>query len=393
MAKKLKVAFLVFPDEFFKNGELVKSGSIIINEQVIKYLRANNVDVTEFAPKNLDRLALRKLTGIGNALMYQDLLNNIEAINECDAVITANYFGSIIPEIKKPLITIFHHSAKTLLGFLDHEDKIIDFPNHLLWKNRAQKYGLAHPTEESVHNKVVAVLEQYLIENSQCVVAVSKNLKEELTDKYSADPKKITVAHNSIPPEWEKISINKNFDSKPLNLTCITRMPGSAGGFMMKGADRIFEIFLKSNDRLYQKKLVASTNAEEYREMIHDYLPKVEYVENASHDQVKEILTDSHVTIHCSRVESFGLTLIESMLLKNVVITYPVGVASEIIENGKNGFIVNNKTEMLKVINNLPKRNDLSNIAENAQLTVKEKLSPSQFGKNYLKMITDITSK
>ncbi|MBP9686949.1 MAG: glycosyltransferase [Candidatus Doudnabacteria bacterium] len=49
-----------------------------------------------------------------------------------------------------------------------------------------------------------------------------------------------------------------------------------------------------------------------------------------------------------SRYEGFSLSLVEAMSQGLIPITYAVGVAPEIIENGINGFIVKNQREVFK---------------------------------------------
>src|SRR5258706_4500617 len=48
--------------------------------------------------------------------------------------------------------------------------------------------------------------------------------------------------------------------------------------------------------------------------------------------------------------EPFGMVMIESMACGTPVISYNRGAASELIKNGKNGFLVKNRKEMVKAI-------------------------------------------
>ncbi|MBI2056185.1 MAG: glycosyltransferase family 4 protein [Candidatus Sungbacteria bacterium] len=53
------------------------------------------------------------------------------------------------------------------------------------------------------------------------------------------------------------------------------------------------------------------------------------------------------------RREPFGLVMIEAMACGTPVIAFPNGSVPEIVENGKNGFIVNTKEEMIRAISQL----------------------------------------
>ena len=60
-----------------------------------------------------------------------------------------------------------------------------------------------------------------------------------------------------------------------------------------------------------------------------------------------------------SRYEGFSLSLIEGMSCGLIPITYPVGVAPEIIKNGRNGFIVRSQTEAVRCVKKLVANNEL----------------------------------
>ena len=69
-----------------------------------------------------------------------------------------------------------------------------------------------------------------------------------------------------------------------------------------------------------------------------------------------------------------------------VPIVFPFGVAPEIIENGKNGYIVNSIDEMISKINKI--KSDISKrkeIAENAMQTAK-KFNSNRMIKQYVKL-------
>jgi glycosyltransferase involved in cell wall biosynthesis len=79
--------------------------------------------------------------------------------------------------------------------------------------------------------------------------------------------------------------------------------------------------------------------------------------------------------------EPFGMVMIESMACGTPVISYNRGAASEIIKNGKNGFLVKNRREMVKAIAKIDtiKRKD-------CRTYVEEKFSPKAAAKKYIEM-------
>ncbi|OQB05909.1 MAG: Glycosyltransferase Gtf1 [bacterium ADurb.Bin212] len=384
--RPLKIAFVSLPDSIFNDGA-VRSGSVIVNDQLIFFLRKQGHHVLELKPAE-SRVELRKLSGFGNALMFQDLLRHIDEINKCDLIVSTNYFGASIPEIKIPQVTIFHHCAKTLLSFIDGEAEIVDKNILQKWQRKFLRYGLFYKNEESFHDRIVSLLEQYACENSASVIAVSRSIKDEIISNYSISAEKVQVAYNSVPESWLNRQVQKDFSVNKMNLICVTRMPGSEPGLMMKGIDRIFEIM--TSVRGYNKILVASTHNQNYRQMVKEQFRDVEVKWNLSHEEVSEAFLSSHISIHCSRVESFGLTLVESMLMGNIVLVYPVGVAPEIIKHGENGFIVRSVTDIKKLLKQIPKMNNLAEISTNARATVINKMSPDNFIQSYLDVFEKI---
>jgi glycosyltransferase involved in cell wall biosynthesis len=81
----------------------------------------------------------------------------------------------------------------------------------------------------------------------------------------------------------------------------------------------------------------------------------------------------SDIFLLTSNNESFGIPIIEAMAAGLPVITTRVGVAEDSIENGKNGFIIKNKIEGIKIINELVKNEKMKKeISKNAKETSKE---------------------
>lgn len=57
-------------------------------------------------------------------------------------------------------------------------------------------------------------------------------------------------------------------------------------------------------------------------------------------DNVNEYLSDSNIYLHSAKTEAFGLVIAEAMAAKVPVIQYKKG-NSDIIENNKNGILIN----------------------------------------------------
>lgn len=383
--RKPKVAFISLPETFFADGG-VKSGSVIVNQEIADFLKNHGCEVLLFTVENKERIELRKLKGFGNTLMFQDLYNKVDEINGCDLVITSNYYGLVIPEIKVPIVTIFHHSAKSISNLID---KNLTSKIFLNWMKRARNFSIALSTSESLHGKIMSILEQYEIDNSFKTVAVSKQFSEELVNNYNIDRRKLIVIHNAVTDDLPE-EISKDWQGE-LEVVYVGRVAKSYGGFAVKGFDRLLEIMEKLPK--FRKKIIISTDGQElYQRFFEKHLPDTEIIYNLEHEKVGSELRKSHISLHCSRVESFGLTLVESMQNANVPIAFDAGIASEIIQNGKNGFLVKNEKEAIDIIKSISRpdfRPELKKMALRARTSIKKKLSVEATYGAYLRLVKE----
>ncbi|MFA5157576.1 MAG: glycosyltransferase family 4 protein [Patescibacteria group bacterium] len=387
----MKIGFIRYPVKLYQSGRVLRGGSEIANQHIIDFLKSSNVNVTEFMPENEARLKLIDVPAIGTPLMFQELLKQIDEINSCDLIVTTNWFGAIIPEIKVPLVTIFHSNASMVLDSIKVEN-ISDSDVLEKWLKLAKPYKIAEKSDQSKHETVITIGENYFANNSNKVIAVSQFLKDSLVKYYSADPKKITAVLNTYPNDWQNIDLNQNYSGKKIRVVVLTRLPVDHNGFIGKGADRIFEFFSQLSNT--EKILIASTKTGSYSKFIEKYAADIKFIENAGRREVGKELAESHISFHPSRCEACQLTLIEAMLMGNVVITFPVGVAKELIENGKNGFIVNSVGEAVDIIKKLRNQPEkIKKIAESARNKILINLSKEKIGNQYLKIFQKISKK
>lgn len=384
----MKIGFIRYPQKLYSSGKVIRGGSEIANQYIIDFFKNHGEEVIEFEPKNDKRIDLISIPALGTPLMFQDLLNQMDEINKCDVIFTTNWFGSIFPEIKKPIITIFHHDAQLVLKFSNRE-AVENKAIFNKWLKKLSNFSIGARDHQTLHDQIISIGEQELAKRSKKNIAVSQFLKDNLISDYNLDPNKIAVVFNSFPSEWKDIEIKKDFREEKLNLTCITRLPIDEAGLIVKGIDRLFEIL--AGDKICKKTLIASTKTGIYQDFFKTNFKDIEYVENASRDNVAKNLKKSHITIHTSRCESFGLSIVESMMMGNVPIAFPTGVVEELIIDGKNGFIVKDCKAAIRTIKKL--NNDrilLEKISVQARETILREMSIDVIGEKYLKIIKEV---
>jgi len=386
----MKIGFVRFPKSLYQSGKKILGGSEIANQYFIDFFRSKNIVVEEFTPIDDKRINLHTIPAIGTLLMFQGLKDQLEQINKCDVLFSSHWFGVVIPEITIPQITLFHHNAdlvfNTYHSLPKGEEDIFN-----KWLSKLNNSDLGLTSDQAMFDKIISFGEKYLINNSKLSVSVSNYLKGTLIKSYGVLPDKVAVIYNSYPSDWSKEIINKDFQAEQLNIISVSRLPIDHDGVILKGIDRLLDVFDNLKDQKYDKSFLGSTNSKNYGSFFAKQLPSVKFLENANREVVKNNLSQSHVSIHCSRCESFGLTLTESMLMGNIAITFPTGVAEEIIVDGENGFLVQSVGEMLDKIKYLNENREiLPQISKNARQTVLTKMAPDVIGNQYLELINRI---
>lgn len=189
------------------------------------------------------------------------------------------------------------------------------------------------------------------------IVTVSNSLKKRLL-KFN---KNIEVIYNGIDPDF----FNKNIKKSDLikNITFLYHE----------------EKYKGTEDGLY----VAIKLHEQYPDLvfnvfgrkIHKKLPDYFHIyENPSRYELIELYKKTDIYIFTSRIESWGLPIIEAMANKCLVIGRRIGALEE-IGNDNNCIIVNDKIEMLQQIKNIiENRIEIKNYQINAFETSKELL-------------------
>ena len=120
---------------------------------------------------------------------------------------------------------------------------------------------------------------------------------------------------------------------------------------------------------------------------INDPSPSLTYLGYQS--EIPKYLSAADVFVLPSIVEGFPLSIVEAMSMRTVVIASDVGAISDVIENGKEGFIVTPAsteeiTEKILLINKDKKIMDTIN--DRARTAVEEKYSTVILGNNYKRL-------
>lgn len=102
------------------------------------------------------------------------------------------------------------------------------------------------------------------------------------------------------------------------------------------------------------------------------------------------MLCDSDIFMLTSRWEGLPISLLEAMALGKVCIVTNVIGNKDVIVNGENGFIANNKEEFVEIIEKLRKNPELFNkISKNARKCIEEEFEINIMFDNYRKLYSE----
>ncbi|MDO8528912.1 MAG: glycosyltransferase family 4 protein [Nanoarchaeota archaeon] len=207
---------------------------------------------------------------------------------------------------------------------------------HALEKNRVRFMS----EEEKKYFEIVKWMES-TIKNADALIAVSKNLKEEVLQNYPVEEEKIHYIPNGVDLELFKQDTNCQQDKVVLYV----------GRFSLeKGIDIVFKIadkLLKKNKEAKFTMVASDKNipksleklSRKFSELLKKYPDRFTwYRETLNRIELSKLYNDSLIYIQPSRYESFGLCILEAMACGKAVIASNKGGIPDVVENA--GIII-----------------------------------------------------
>ena len=107
-------------------------------------------------------------------------------------------------------------------------------------------------------------------------------------------------------------------------------------------------------------------------------------------DDLLRIYKECNVAIISSNSETFGQSIVEAMATGCLLVSRPVGIAADIIEHGRNGFLFNTEKELISVLMEiLAGKHDMQRIAERGKQTA-ELFRGKVLAKGYARIIRSL---
>jgi glycosyltransferase involved in cell wall biosynthesis len=178
------------------------------------------------------------------------------------------------------------------------------------------------------------VMERMAASKADLVIAVCKRHKEEIMEQYGIEEDRIRVVYEGI--DVQRFSPS---ECKGKDVLFVGRL------HQRKGLDRLLKAFKKVKESDPEARLRIAGKGEgekEYKALsrklgIDDV---VQFLGHVPDDVLPGLYTSSSLFIMPSYYEGFGLVLLEAMASGLPVLAGDTGVAPELVQNGKNGFII-----------------------------------------------------
>jgi len=155
-----------------------------------------------------------------------------------------------------------------------------------------------------------------------------------------------------------------------------------------KGAKEAIEIANASGKKLIMAGIIQDQDYFD-QEIFPHFSENIVYVGSVGPKERDKLLGGALALLHpIFFAEPFGLSVVESMACGTPVIAFNKGSMPEIIETGKNGFIVSNVDEAVGAIGNIPKID-----RQYCRTTVEEKFSVERMVDDYIKVYQQIIEK
>ncbi len=330
---------------FIHNEKKIGTGAHYINDLISIKLKQRGITVKHFYPSTDLMDTPLQLKGLGNILFFYSLLEHRDQILKCDLIQGTTYTPLTYLSYAIPVIS---HFGSTTEGFL----KAVPLAYKVNSTTREFWYDLQrNDVLKEVNLKTrrplrdISEIEKLVATRSNKVIATSRNVAAELR-RFSVKEKNLSVIHNAIEDYWFENTYRKP-QGKP-TLVFLGRIGNDSFNLKLKGVDRLF--YWYNHFPQISKITIGITTNEKLSEYFNMHLQNHEMLANAQKHVIPGILNQlsGSIVFISSRYEGFSLSLVEAMSQGLIPITYPVGVAPEIIENGTNGFIVKSQREVFK---------------------------------------------
>lgn len=212
------------------------------------------------------------------------------------------------------------------------------------------------------------------------IIAVSERVKQNLIHYFQIHPNRITVIYNGISDNFNVISKSESDTIKILYPARITNVK--------QQVEIVKHLKNKINPNI---KIYFAGEGEDQEILIREIEKDSQFHFIGFIDIQKNIQEFDYIMLF-SKVEGLPTVFIEACMNSKPIICNNVGGNIEILERGKNGFLANDFSELISVLNNLPNSitNEYKLMSENARIIYDTRFTIDKMISNYVKIITNV---
>lgn len=327
---------------FIHNEKRILTGAHHINQIMADALGERGVKVRNFYPRRQIDDAPAHMRGLANILFFHSLLEHKDDILRYRIIQGTTYTPLPFLSFKIPIVS---HFGSTTAGFLRNTPKTsaLSPKERRIWREIYDQGIIPSLDIETLRPlRDIADMEKLVATRVTKCVAASERVKDELIG-IGVPPERIRVIHNAIEDYWFG---KKEFLPPPApHIVFLGRLGGDVFTLKLKGLDRLIGLYRLFPDT--PKTTIFMTTNKKLKDWLRVAFPAHYMFVNMRKDLIPDILARLRGSILFipSRYEGFSLSLIEGMSQGLVPISYPVGVAPEIIKNGENGFLVSSNED------------------------------------------------
>jgi glycosyltransferase involved in cell wall biosynthesis len=340
---------------FIHNEKKLSTGASHINQLMSVALSRAGVLVRHFYPRVPLTDTPVHLKGIANILYFYSLLEYKDRILQYDIIQGTTY--TPLPFVPFTVPTVCHFGS-TSRGFLDRVPRTSDLPQSQKSLYRAlARDGIIPEFEFKTLRPIqdVADIEEVTATGASACIATSEKVKKELMQAgVAAD--RIHIVYNAIEDYWFKLA--QRPVQGPPHIVYLGRIGGEVFTLKLKGFSRLVAVY-RAFPHIPKTTICMTTN-KKLKDWMRVAFPKHHMFVNLRKDFIPGALAGRRggILILPSRYEGFSLSLIEGMSQGLVPVSFDVGVASEVIRDGENGFLVSSEAEAIARIRELLRDDD-----------------------------------
>ncbi len=195
------------------------------------------------------------------------------------------------------------------------------------------------------HHRILLYLEKKCFENSKIIIANSNMVKQDILNHYPVREDKIQVIHNGIDLERyrpvgkeKKEALKRSLGGSDIKDSRIILFAG--GDFRRKGLSTLFKAFSLMDRKDLTLMVAGRPVNQRYAEEAKNLGIVKDIIFRGAEKKIEDLYAVSDIFVLPTIYDPFSNAVLEAMASGLPVVTTSSNGASELIENGKQGFVI-----------------------------------------------------